>query len=321
MKSSSSVGPRSPAFSECWLSATGTPWLVVSARPVESTRTRSSGPASGFWPMVGAPLPVLSEPLASLTVLEPTIGSSGLTDAPGGRRHRGGRIVFARLVGVERKRRGEIGGSRHFLGEGVGARRFLGSARAPDGGTAAADIARGRCSCGMRRAIRARAVPAPPRRWARASSGCDRVAASTRAMGSARPQLAARSARSRGDARARGAAAVLADVQNRSVARTETLRPSCAPHVLVGTRSRRMRVAACRTRSRRGIASDSWAARRGPNETLTCGQPHALDAASPSVERSRRRLDVATQAASQSFRLHSSPALCSARGVGGRKRP
>ena len=30
MKSSSSVGPRRPAFSEFWLSATGTPWLVVS---------------------------------------------------------------------------------------------------------------------------------------------------------------------------------------------------------------------------------------------------------------------------------------------------
>src|SRR6188768_4580645 len=82
MKSSSSVGPRSPAFSEFWLSATGTPWLVVSTRPVESTRTRSSGPTVGFWPMCGPPLPTLSEPLTSLTVLAPTIGSAGLTDAP-----------------------------------------------------------------------------------------------------------------------------------------------------------------------------------------------------------------------------------------------
>src|SRR6188508_801 len=71
MKSSSSVGPRSPAFSELWLSATGTPWLVVRTRPVESTRTRSSAP-------------VLSEPLSSLTVLAPTMGSAGLTDAPSG---------------------------------------------------------------------------------------------------------------------------------------------------------------------------------------------------------------------------------------------
>jgi hypothetical protein len=28
-KSSSSVGPRDPLFSEFWLSETGTPWLVV----------------------------------------------------------------------------------------------------------------------------------------------------------------------------------------------------------------------------------------------------------------------------------------------------
>ena len=84
MKSSSSVGPRSPALSECWLSATGTPWLVVSARAVESTRTRSSGPTSGLWPMFGEPLPVFSLPFASVTVLEPTIGSAGLTKAPAG---------------------------------------------------------------------------------------------------------------------------------------------------------------------------------------------------------------------------------------------
>src|SRR6476469_854164 len=34
--------------------------------------------------MFGPPLPTLSEPLTSLTVLAPTIGSSGLTEAPSG---------------------------------------------------------------------------------------------------------------------------------------------------------------------------------------------------------------------------------------------
>ena len=34
--------------------------------------------------MFGAPLPTLSDPLTSLTVLAPTIGSAGLTDAPSG---------------------------------------------------------------------------------------------------------------------------------------------------------------------------------------------------------------------------------------------
>src|SRR5688572_17343365 len=61
-----------------------TPWLVVSVRPVESTRTRSRGPAVGFCPMFGAPLPTLSDPLSSVTVLAPTIGSAGLTEAPSG---------------------------------------------------------------------------------------------------------------------------------------------------------------------------------------------------------------------------------------------
>src|SRR6187401_2632923 len=62
----------------------GTPWFVVNTRPVESTRTRSSGPTVGLWPMFGPPLPTLSDPLTSLTVLAPTIGSSGLTEAPSG---------------------------------------------------------------------------------------------------------------------------------------------------------------------------------------------------------------------------------------------
>jgi hypothetical protein len=38
----------------------------------------------GFWPIVGPPLPTLSEPFSSRTVLAPTIGSTGLTDAPSG---------------------------------------------------------------------------------------------------------------------------------------------------------------------------------------------------------------------------------------------
>ena len=59
MKSSSSAGPRRPAFSEFWLSATGTPWLVVSARSPESTRTRSSGAVRGIEPGGGAPDPDL----------------------------------------------------------------------------------------------------------------------------------------------------------------------------------------------------------------------------------------------------------------------
>src|SRR5688500_6243557 len=84
MKSSSRVGPRSPALSECWLSATGTPWFVVSVRLDESTRTRSRGPMVLFAPTTGEPLPVFSEPLVSVTVLDPTIGSSGLTDVPTG---------------------------------------------------------------------------------------------------------------------------------------------------------------------------------------------------------------------------------------------
>src|SRR5688572_14555814 len=84
MKSSSSVGPRRPAFSEFWLSATGTPWLVVSTRPDESTRTRSSGAIVLFLPIGGLPLPTFSEPFVSVTVLDPTIGSGGTIEGPSG---------------------------------------------------------------------------------------------------------------------------------------------------------------------------------------------------------------------------------------------
>src|SRR5688572_23733292 len=84
MKSSSSVGPRSPALSELWLSPTGTPRLVVRLRLVESTRTRSSGAIVRFTPVGGDPLPTFSEPLVSVTVLAPTIGSFGVADIPTG---------------------------------------------------------------------------------------------------------------------------------------------------------------------------------------------------------------------------------------------
>src|SRR4030095_1918104 len=103
MKSSSSVGPRRPAFSEFWLSAMGTPWLVVSTRSVESTRTRSSGPTVGFWPMLGPPLPTLSDPFSSVTVLAPAIGSDGFTDAPSGGASAAAGSYSAALLGLKVK--------------------------------------------------------------------------------------------------------------------------------------------------------------------------------------------------------------------------
>jgi hypothetical protein len=69
-------------LSEFWLSATGTPWSVVSMRPLESARTRSSGAIVLFCPIGGPPLPTLSEPFISVTVLDPTIGSRETTNAP-----------------------------------------------------------------------------------------------------------------------------------------------------------------------------------------------------------------------------------------------
>src|SRR5688572_28383056 len=80
-----------------------TPWLVVSVRPVESTRTRSRGPAVGFCPMFGAPLPTLSDPLSSVTVLAPTIGSAGLTDAPSGGASAASGSYSAALFGLKGK--------------------------------------------------------------------------------------------------------------------------------------------------------------------------------------------------------------------------
>ena len=84
MKSSSSVGPRKPALSEFWLSATGTPWLVVSTRPPESTRTRSSGPFVGLKLICGLPLPTFSDAFVSVSVLPVTIGCGGSTLCPVG---------------------------------------------------------------------------------------------------------------------------------------------------------------------------------------------------------------------------------------------
>jgi hypothetical protein len=82
MKSSIAVGPRRPIFSECWLSATGTPWLVVRWRSAGSTRTRSSGPRSGSRPCGGLPLPTLSELAISLLVLPVAAGVDGWRCSP-----------------------------------------------------------------------------------------------------------------------------------------------------------------------------------------------------------------------------------------------
>ncbi len=104
MKSSRSVGPRRPALSEFWLSAIGTPWLVVSTRPLESVRTRSSGRLPGFNPRRG--LPVFELAFDSESVLPVAEGSSGSTVLPGlgcGREV----AVLAFLVLVVRHRLGE----------------------------------------------------------------------------------------------------------------------------------------------------------------------------------------------------------------------
>src|SRR5688500_18298908 len=80
-----------------------TPWLVVRARSVESTRTRSTGPAAGFRPMFGPPLPAFTDPLSSVTVLAPTIGSAGLTDGPSGGASAASGSYSADLVGLKGK--------------------------------------------------------------------------------------------------------------------------------------------------------------------------------------------------------------------------
>ncbi len=82
MKSSIAVGPRRPIFSESWLFPTGTPWLVVSTRPLSSTRTRSSGPFKGFLPISGVPSPTLGEAMSSVVVLAVASGVDGAWRVP-----------------------------------------------------------------------------------------------------------------------------------------------------------------------------------------------------------------------------------------------
>src|ERR1700738_3032649 len=79
MKSSSRAGPRKPAFREFWLSLTGTAWFVVSARPLESTRTRFSESEAGLKLNGGLPEPTLGDGLVSVSVLASTLGSGGST--------------------------------------------------------------------------------------------------------------------------------------------------------------------------------------------------------------------------------------------------
>ena len=83
MKSSSKAGPRKPAFSEFWLSATDTPWFVVRTRPPESTRTRSSGRLPGLNP-ARADVPAFSDSLLSVSVLPVAAGSDGALATPSG---------------------------------------------------------------------------------------------------------------------------------------------------------------------------------------------------------------------------------------------
>ena len=106
MKSSMRVGPRRPALSEFWLSATGTPWLVVSPWPVASVRTRSSGPLAGLAPVRGSPLPALAEAFASLRVLPPAEGMGGGKCSPSGARAAAGPYSagLVRLRGMDAAR-------------------------------------------------------------------------------------------------------------------------------------------------------------------------------------------------------------------------
>src|SRR4030095_2396509 len=82
MKSSSSAGPRNPALSEFWLSAIGTPWLVVRTRPLESVRTRSSEALPGLKLICGLPAPTFCEALISVGVIPATTGCGGSTACP-----------------------------------------------------------------------------------------------------------------------------------------------------------------------------------------------------------------------------------------------
>src|SRR6187402_1766818 len=53
--------------------------------------------------MCGPPLPTLSDPFRSLTVLAPTMGSSGVTDAPSGGASAASRSYSAALFGLKGK--------------------------------------------------------------------------------------------------------------------------------------------------------------------------------------------------------------------------
>ena len=163
MKSSSSVGPRSPAFSECWLSATGTPWFVrensrrrIDADAIERPDQRVLADARRAAPGLRVAVRLGHGARAGDGILR-------LHRRAGRRRHGGGRIVLARLVGVERKRGGEIGRRRDLLGEDIAARGFPGLRGTSNGGTAAAHVARGRLLVGHTQRFSARAVPANER--------------------------------------------------------------------------------------------------------------------------------------------------------------
>ena len=279
MKSSSSVGPRRPAFSEFWLSATGTPWLVVSARPVESTRTRSSERASGFCADRRRRRCRSSRSRStSVTVLAPTIGSAGLTDAPAGGATRGLRIVFARLVGIERKRGGEIGGRRDLLGEDIACSPVPRLGGAADGRAAAAHVALGRllvAAC----TGRAQHVPCQPidarRARVSATSSCGQALRPVRATALARQQRGA-------DARARPPA--LRSAAWRAPRRCG--RPAASGPG--GTRSRPGARRRDRTGSRRGRRTTA-AGRGGTKVTLRLVSQTPVDLACPASRGASRR--------------------------------
>src|SRR5690606_37350758 len=83
MKSLSNAGPRRPAFSELWLSASGTPWFVVIACPPLSARTRGSSPPAALTPGLAAP-PVLADEFFSDRLLALALGTAGSTVSPAG---------------------------------------------------------------------------------------------------------------------------------------------------------------------------------------------------------------------------------------------
>ena len=82
IKSSIKVGPRKPAFSEFWLSPTGTPWLVVSTQPLSSLRAPSRDALRAFSPSAGWPAPVFAEGIVSPAVLAVASASPVATCTP-----------------------------------------------------------------------------------------------------------------------------------------------------------------------------------------------------------------------------------------------